>query len=666
MFTERKILLLLLLSGLVLRICYLWQFSASPLFMVPIGPDVQEYDEWARSILAGNLIWQIVPIHAPLYPYFLAAIYYCVGYNFLLIRFFQLLIGLGGFYLLFLTIRRLSGSRHSVIAYITLAIAAIYTPLIYYQGELVCESLLLPLLCCNIFLLYLGEPRRNNNLPDNKYFWYCCCAGAAAGMTIITHPLSLLFITAELLLFIWIGYRRKNYRYSVIFAIAAAVIIAPVSIYNTVLAGKFVMVQENSGLNFYIGNNANATGGCYVRPGPGWDSLTLKVDAGSVNDGNSFVSLALQDICSNPVRWCGLLFKKALYVWNWRDLTAGADAEPLREYSEIMRFSWWMPGVIFSLGFAGMILMLSSWRKCYQYRHFILLLAAFWLAQTITVTSGRYRLAMLPAIFVFAAFFIQYFQLYWNKRRHLLIFACVTAVLLVFLPQAPCDIVQDQAESDSLLGEAYFRSGNLTVAQWHLQAALPALQDKARCLNMLGIIAEKQSNQSDAVKLFKASIDANPASPEGYMNLAVAASAKNEFKDADYFFNEALLRAKNNPDVFYNYAYYLERRGQINAAEQYYHLCLKRNPGHSRSLNGLGVIAMNKRDYTAAALRFKQALAVAPEVTGFMLNLAAATAAGGDNEKAEEIVNLILSKEPAHSNALLMKKMLVTPKKPSQ
>ena len=44
----------LLVSALAIRLLYLMQFSSSPVFSIPIGPDVEEYDLWAMQIIAGD------------------------------------------------------------------------------------------------------------------------------------------------------------------------------------------------------------------------------------------------------------------------------------------------------------------------------------------------------------------------------------------------------------------------------------------------------------------------------------------------------------------------------------------------------------------------------------------------------------------------------------
>ena len=62
---------LLLLAGVLLRAAYLYEYASLINFDIPVGPDIGEYDQRAREILAGRILPAVPDIHAPLYPLFL-------------------------------------------------------------------------------------------------------------------------------------------------------------------------------------------------------------------------------------------------------------------------------------------------------------------------------------------------------------------------------------------------------------------------------------------------------------------------------------------------------------------------------------------------------------------------------------------------------------------
>ena len=267
---------------------------------------------------------------------------------------------------------------------------------------------------------------------------------------------------------------------------------------------------------------------------------------------------------------------------------------------------------------------------------------------------------MLPALFVFAAFLIAVIVEERRKPRNVLtpLAYCVLAALIVYLPSPPVNAAKEQAEADSLLGEAYFKQDNCPAAEKCLTAALLALDDRARCLNMLGVIAEKRGDFKTAKQRFADAVQADPESPEGYMNLAITASDAGDLPKAEKLFAQALTKGLGKPDVLYNYGFYLERRGDLRQAEQFYRRCLKEAPSDHRALNSLGIIEMSRRSYIRAAELFAAALSINPGNTGLMLNLAAALASDGRQAQALNLVEEILKKESDNRKALTMKQML--------
>src|SRR6185503_9876745 len=96
--------------ALLIRLVYLWQIRHSPFFTLLMG-DSKGYDEWARRIAAGDWIGTDVFYQAPLYPYFLGAIYAIAGRDLLLVRVAQIAIGSASCALLGVAVARLFSRR---------------------------------------------------------------------------------------------------------------------------------------------------------------------------------------------------------------------------------------------------------------------------------------------------------------------------------------------------------------------------------------------------------------------------------------------------------------------------------------------------------------------------------------------------------------------------
>src|ERR1700688_109815 len=73
------------LVALAIRLLHVWQIRRAPFFSLLMG-DAHGYDEWARQIAGGDWVVKEVFSRAPLYPYFLGAIYAIVGPSLVAVR----------------------------------------------------------------------------------------------------------------------------------------------------------------------------------------------------------------------------------------------------------------------------------------------------------------------------------------------------------------------------------------------------------------------------------------------------------------------------------------------------------------------------------------------------------------------------------------------------
>ena len=184
---ERVAVWLLVLAGALMRFWYLWDFAGSPLFDLALGPDVGEYARRAREITTGVYFPLSPDIHAPCYPYFLALMFK-LGCGVPAVRVIQL--GLN--FVAWLAVYRLLTVKRTPlrIRLAFLGIAMLLPVPVFYQTELVSESLLVPLAAAFLWLRHLaGGPARR----DGAIFG----AGLVLGAMNLTHPLTLLFSVAE-------------------------------------------------------------------------------------------------------------------------------------------------------------------------------------------------------------------------------------------------------------------------------------------------------------------------------------------------------------------------------------------------------------------------------------------------------------------------------------
>jgi len=283
---------------------------------------------------------------------------------------------------------------------------------------------------------------------------------------------------------------------------------------------------------------------------------------------------------------------------------------------------------------------------------------AYWAAQTITVTSGRYRLMMYPALFVFAAVAVDFLLRKSKNNRKVLKWsgAVAAGALLVCLPSPPFKLKEQQAETDSLLGEAYFRQGKYQQAEKYFQACVEYDPTDGRVYNLLGIISEAQypKQPGRAGKFYRLAIKHAPREPEGYLNLAIQYSNHAGFQQAEKYFSKALEYGAQKPQVLYNYACFKLKQRRIKDAVKYLDACLLEAPWHAKALNTRGVICIQNKEPEAALKYLRAAYRLSPSKAGVMLNLAVALHQNGKVNAAVKILRKLLKTDPKNKAALFL------------
>ena len=700
--------------GLAIRACYLYQYSFSPLFNIPIGPDVEEYTKWANDILAGQILWDSVHIHSPLYPYFFALL--CWVFSgaenlFGWVRLTQLFIGLLSVVPLYLSLRmalceKNLDNKNTLENRITkglfLLLWLFYPPLIFYMGELTSEVLLIPLLSLSLFYLYRSEQgvtridceesseeNNNENQSDEsttgKPLSQISLAGLFAGFAVIAHPLSLFFIFCESIYLLILAYlerkqpgRKSNLLRFAMFAIFAILPMIPIVIYNTVILKESAPLQANSGFNFYLGNSPDADGTCRLRPGPDWNRAhsdgSERAKAANLSKDRYFLLSALKFIRDNPGQWLKLLSRKALYVWNEKELTAGADLLPLRYFTSFQRHTRWAFGLVALFAIIAVLINIgpdiagSSPKNRFfnRYRHFLILIFAFWAAQTLLVTSGRYRVAMLPAVLILASAGVASIICVIrnkHKRALLLIPALLIAIAVVYLPSPPFHPDKEIAEAQSLLGEALLREGRYQEAEGQLRSAAKHQPKWSRNYNLLGLISEQQEKFEDAMEYYRKAIECDIEDPEGYLNIATLYANMKKFKEADKFFAKALSLKKPTSTLYYNYALYCSGKGDTIRGIKYYKASIKLDPSNIQAINNLGAIYFQKNQFDKAIFYFEITLRLQPRSPQRMLNLAMAYLKNGNKNKAESMIKRAIAIDPDMPALHTLQKMVKETKK---
>ena len=598
---------ILLLAGALLRAAYLCEYAALINFDVPVGPDINEYDQSAREILAGRILPAVPDIHAPLYPLFLALFYLSGGISIPLVRAGQLLLNFLCWPALEQLLRRQGISFGTRMVFLTLGM--LYVIPVFHQAELISESLLLPLLTVALWMLELAETEFDplkRNLRSGA-------AGIAAGLAAITHPLTLTFAAAVFLY----GICRRPRMTALFFLAGVLLVILPVVGIKTLHYGKLTGIQQNGGFNFWLGNNPRATGGCWLRPGPLWRKLHKTADAEAASRGISsdrvWIGRTLRFWQDDPVKGLYLFLKKAVMVWYPAELPAGADSGALLYRTKTMRCGAFLSPLILFFALWGIICAVKGRMRIPE--TLWLLAAALYAGQILTVTSGRYRLAMLPALLFFSACGLISFN--WKKYFYLPLL-----VLFLLLPLVTGSFSEGRYEAAALTGEAAWRKGDAQLALRDLAFARTGYHDPARISNQIGMLLERRGDFSGAERAYREAAAGDPDAMESWMNLAnLFTRFPKRHAEAETFYKEALRRAPGSAILHYNHAVFLNGRGKLRDAEKELLVALECDNTCHRAYNLLGIIALRSGRPEAAEQCFTAALTLAPEESGYRNNL---------------------------------------------
>ncbi|MGH8004456.1 MAG: ArnT family glycosyltransferase, partial [Limisphaerales bacterium] len=299
---SKKNLLVLFAFALILRLIYLTQIQGNPTFKYPTL-DARYHDEWAQAVVDGKLTQPQAFFRAPLYPYLLGLVYYIFGHNYYAPRIVQYLIGSLGVVLLALLAARLFGKKMGIV---TGVVFATYASVIYFEGELLLDFLLIPLDLLIFIFLYKAK--------ENPSSVNWILAGLWLGLSTITRPNILIFVPA-VLFWIWYCFHKNTHfqrqlKFAALFLVGAFLPILPVAIHNYRAEKPLVLIASQGGINFYIGNNPDADGYTSMMPGrlqTNWELADIRAMA-KTETGRELYSAELSDF------W----YQKGLDFWKNR------------------------------------------------------------------------------------------------------------------------------------------------------------------------------------------------------------------------------------------------------------------------------------------------------------------------------------------------------------
>ena len=398
----------LFLFALGLRALYLGQIAGLPFVETPMV-DARSYSQWGQAIAAGDWLGDRVFYQAPAYPYLLGVVYWLFGHEGLAVQVVQAAMGAAACVFLAFATRRLFGANAGWAAGVILAL---YAPALFFDGMIQKASLGL-FLTSALLALLVAFPRSPG--PGRAV-----AIGVSCGLLALTRENALIFAAV---LPLWMLARTREtvpFRMRAVHAggvvLGCALVLFPVGVRNQLLGDTFAITTSQLGPNFYIGNNAEATG-LYAPMMPGRQTPDFEggdarraaewlagraLDPGEVSD--FWLSRSLDWIRSQPGAWLALSITKLLYTLNDYEIPDTEDIYVHAEFSSLLAalHSFARFGVLLPLACAGLVF---AWRERGPPSAAPLVAAlgaVFALAVAAFYVWARYRFPLVPLLLPFA------------------------------------------------------------------------------------------------------------------------------------------------------------------------------------------------------------------------------------------------------------------------
>jgi tetratricopeptide (TPR) repeat protein len=601
-------------ASLALRMIHVLTLHDSPFFSI-LYIDPLMYDEWAQRIASGQLLSERPFFLDPLYPYFIAVVYAIFGHSFLALAFVQAVLGALVPPLVYTAARRPFDEATARTAGV---IACVYLPSVYFGNLVMKPGLTLVLMA--VWMALMARLLQPESRARTAF-----AAGVVLALACLTRG-NLLLIVPIVAIWMLLGSSddrsslrfveriadpRRLSRAATLAAGVAVVLLLPLA-HNYRAGGELILTTANSGANFYIGNNpANKTGEYqqlpFIRANPKWEQVDFAAEARRRAGGREMTDREISDfwfaetwrwVGEHPEDWVWLLGRKVRAFWGSWEIPDSLDYYLYREYTPVLRLPIPGFGLLAPLALTGAFL---AWRRRGWPRLMLWAILVYSLSVIVFFVFSRFRMAIAPALFVFAGYALvegkrRIVAARRNELRPLAAMAAVFLAAFVFVN------IPVRARTDSLgfrvaetiglptrpetsalghynLGLAYAKlaksqdeAANLQKAEKEMRTALDLSRDltHARIHVELGKVLSRQRKNREAIEIYKSGLPLEPGEHDIHVALGRLYRREGEIEAAVAEFQRALQMQPRCRIATKNMAEILTELGRVEEARQAY------------------------------------------------------------------------------------------------
>jgi hypothetical protein len=576
------------------RLVALSRLASSPFFL-PSGSDMHFYDDWAQQILHGRLTDHLAFYGLPLYAYLLAFLYKVFGYSPFLPGFLQACLDAGTATLLYKIAFRIfrtadesetDDKRANVIGLLAAAGWAFFVPAQAYAVILMPATWLV-----FVFWFLLWQIVKAERAPTALR---CLAYGTLIGVTAMGVA-TILFLVPLLLAALLLKPQSNSATRSpwVARGIAIALLFlglgagtSPCWIHNYFVARDPVFLSAHSGVNFWLGNNPDATGYPHF---PGLHSaqaamLKDSIDVAEAAAGRKLKRSEVSDFWSAKARayvkgdfggWLSLLGRKFVNFWNafeYDDINIIAKLRhsgiivPGFHFGLVATFA--IPGIYFSIRRFPV----TRWIAAAIVLHMAAVLPVF--------VTERYRLAVVPGLILFAAAGL---WMFWEKSA--LARGKFVASYIATLAAAAVFVTWPQPDP-ALWALKFYDSGlqALELQQWpdaqkQLELARTYAPGSTEINLALGNLWLEQQNLPLAKASYLSVLQTDARHKAALNNLGLVALSEKDWESAANYLRAALAVDPNDGKTHYLYARAQFEAGNRSEALTEIQTALRLRPG---------------------------------------------------------------------------------------
>lgn len=538
---------LIFLGVFLLRLGAVLRLTHSSL-LLPSRGDMHFYNDWAKDILHGQFSQHLAFYGLPGYAYLLAFLYKFFGENPFVPSFLQAGIEAGVAVLIYQICFRVLDSVASTL-FVNTRLVGLFAALgwAFFAPAQAYSVVLMPTTWfVFVFWFVVWRIVRRTGAPGvAECFLLALLIGLTA--TAVATVLAVVpLIFAALFKADPAVWRNLIARVVVVFA-GLALGTSPCWIHNYFIAKDPVLLSAHSGINFWIGNNPEATG--YPRFPPGiragqaamlQDSITqAEADAGRSlkheEVSGYWSDKARTYIASHPGDWLALLARKLRNFWSAFQYDDLSIITSLREQNVIF------PGISFGLVAAFAIPgIFLGWAQAPRSRWVLAAILLSMFALLGVFITERYRLVAVPGLLIFAALGLSILRKAFAAREFK-----NAAISLALLTLATIFVAWPQQDRSLWALDAYnsgwqaLESNNLSLAEKKLAVAYAYVPENPETLFALGNLRFAQNDPSAAQSFYRSVLNLDPDHKGAFNNLGVIAFDAKEYAEAEKWFRHA-------------------------------------------------------------------------------------------------------------------------------